>query len=1477
MGKDTELVDAAREGNYPLCEKLLSSKPKRAGPFASLRRANGSGTNCRDGNGYTALHYAALNGYKDIVELLLTYEASCNSVDQKGSSPLHLASWAGRFQIVEILLTHGPSVANPNLANADQETALHSASQYGHLEVVDLLLKYGADPNIKNARDETALDLAAQYGRVDTTSLLLTLHPELVCPYTAYGGTLYRHTPLHLASQNGHKEVIELILKAGFDINVRTPRGTALHEAAICGKIYVVEVLLQENVNPSLQDSNGKTVIDVMNDIKTPVSKEIIKIILEHGGNLLVSSPYENLSSSLSQSLDTYSLDLDLNTLSSSSLHHSSISSVAFAGGGGGAPRLRPRSAKSVEDILDRRISSFSATSGCSESTLTTAQDEVDSISFSNEGDTLLVFRQADTISISSNGSAPVLNSSSTFRNHGDESSTKVGDNNNFEDEESNNRTLTREKSPPPAIPPKPTQKPAIPAKPAHIRPGLKPVKIPKIDDKIILNQTEHGGVETIFSNLTDIPPPKPPRRNVSVSPIRKDAPIEPDELNLSSMESSQKTYSSKSCDELDDVVLKDGQKERGKTMNKYEDEVKNPSSSSPSNADVVSRHSCDEVMMTRSFHEGEISDTSSQLSSDCQRCLLNSISNRTMSLDCEGFWTSSGQARLISQRQYKRKIKRDTPGYVTLERRRGDKKTNKIHVNKVEDEVDGFILDNGLDTIKVSKTTYKLETQNQEPDSIELMEIPTSPTNYEQPSTPECDPPSPARAEEEISKVIEMLSKESKRHKRSKGTEIEEAYLFPIGKRNKLESKKVLQFASIGVGTDSGMNCINTTTMTNNQNTTSNNKIMELNILDDPGNKEVVNKEDSGSLNPNDSGAGSTEATRTSSILSPFDEKDEWLKISQIIDSFGTDIIGVDAKMNDEEETVKEESDSPQYSTWKRQEKVLNSVPEWLQYISCQQYADNFEVNGYDHLDFIGEGFISKEDLSDMGIKNENDCKHILESLISLKLSSVLMVETDPKTKISSIPEDVETWLESLHLSNYSEDFKKNNYDDMNRVKKIWDEELRTLLNIHKKGHRKRMLLSLMASSGDQTGSNAKSGFTAIDNRCKPPPLSQEQSSQASVPSKNDPSIGEHQHNTLQKQSSSTSSKKKSGKEKNSPSKTPPPVSKAHPLPPKLLKSKTTLMGRESLNLSGSNILSTTLGRRKKKTAPSTPAESNKKTSSKEEKIYLSYGVKYFGKKTVKDFKGNDSTKGAIEQIRRAKAGRLRYLLITDKTVTVIKRDTKEAVEVHNIDNICCVVHDKDDPRIMGYISNDKQKLTHVFSTDCKEKTSEILSVICEGFGEMRSKVKYQDPILPSSTGIIPGVLGNTPVASSGSDTKTSSPPSPVSKSKSDFLVSRMKLFFQGSSSSSSTNDSPSSIAPPIAVQSSISSSGAKSQEARRKRGGSVDDLIDRLDEPLTNESRLKSISTKNLNIIGSRTSSSSSSSSGAKSTVEEVKITTV
>ena len=34
--------------------------------------------------------------------------------------------------------------------------------------------------------------------------ILLDCHPEMVGKYTAYGSMIYTHTPLHLASRNGH-------------------------------------------------------------------------------------------------------------------------------------------------------------------------------------------------------------------------------------------------------------------------------------------------------------------------------------------------------------------------------------------------------------------------------------------------------------------------------------------------------------------------------------------------------------------------------------------------------------------------------------------------------------------------------------------------------------------------------------------------------------------------------------------------------------------------------------------------------------------------------------------------------------------------------------------------------------------------------------------------------------------------------------------------------------------------------------------------------------------------------------------------------------------------------------------------------------------------------------------------------------------------------------------------------------------------
>ncbi len=66
---------------------------------------------------------------------------------------------------------------------------------------------------------------------------------------------------------------------------------------------------------------------------------------------------------------------------------------------------------------------------------------------------------------------------------------------------------------------------------------------------------------------------------------------------------------------------------------------------------------------------------------------------------------------------------------------------------------------------------------------SLFQMEIPLSPTHYEQPPPPEdVPPPSALEAEAEICRVLDSLRAEAKRKRRSRGTETERCFLLAPG-----------------------------------------------------------------------------------------------------------------------------------------------------------------------------------------------------------------------------------------------------------------------------------------------------------------------------------------------------------------------------------------------------------------------------------------------------------------------------------------------------------------------------------------------------------------------------------------------------------------------------------------------------------------------------------------------------------------------
>ncbi|XP_061571017.1 ankyrin repeat and sterile alpha motif domain-containing protein 1B [Cololabis saira] len=283
MGKEQDLLEAARTGNVALVEKLLTGKKGILGsgsgsiPLPNLLSMwKGLNVNCTDSTGYTPLHHASLNGHRDVVLKLLQFEASTSVADSKGCFPLHLAAWRGDVDIVRILIHHGPTHCRVNQQNHERETALHCSAQYGHSEVVSVLLQELTDPTMRNNRQETPLDLAALYGRLQVVRMLVNAHPNLMTSHTRL------HTPLHLAARNGHHSTVQTLLDAGMDVNCSTENGSALHEAALFGKMDVVRLLLHSGIDTDLKDSQGRTALEILREHPAPKSQQITALIQEY-------------------------------------------------------------------------------------------------------------------------------------------------------------------------------------------------------------------------------------------------------------------------------------------------------------------------------------------------------------------------------------------------------------------------------------------------------------------------------------------------------------------------------------------------------------------------------------------------------------------------------------------------------------------------------------------------------------------------------------------------------------------------------------------------------------------------------------------------------------------------------------------------------------------------------------------------------------------------------------------------------------------------------------------------------------------------------------------------------------------------------------------------------------------------------------------------------------------------------------------
>ncbi|XP_051960222.1 poly [ADP-ribose] polymerase tankyrase-1-like isoform X3 [Xyrauchen texanus] len=318
--KKDELLEAARSGNEEKLMALLT--PLNVNCHASDGRKSTSQKMLS-----TPLHLAAGYNRVRIVQLLLQHGADVHAKDKGGLVPLHNACSYGHYEVTELLLKHGACV---NAMDLWQFTPLHEAASKNRVEVCSLLLSHGADPTLVNCHGKSAVDMAPtpelkerltyefkghsllQAAReADMTKVKKTLaleiinfkHPQtqetaLHCAVASphpkrkqvtemllrKGANVNEKnkdfmTPLHVAAERAHNDIMEVLQKHGAKMNaVDTLGQTALHRAALAGHLQTCRLLLSYGADPAIVSLQGFSAAQMGNEAVQQILNENIPV-----------------------------------------------------------------------------------------------------------------------------------------------------------------------------------------------------------------------------------------------------------------------------------------------------------------------------------------------------------------------------------------------------------------------------------------------------------------------------------------------------------------------------------------------------------------------------------------------------------------------------------------------------------------------------------------------------------------------------------------------------------------------------------------------------------------------------------------------------------------------------------------------------------------------------------------------------------------------------------------------------------------------------------------------------------------------------------------------------------------------------------------------------------------------------------------------------------------------------------------------
>ena len=271
--------------------------------IAQLLIQNGANLNLKNGDGLTALHLASSNDRKEIVELLIKSGAEIDPKDKIGLTPFLTAVKTNHLEIAKLLFENG---ANIHELSAENVSALHFAVNHG-LETTRFLIENGVNPNAKSLKGTTVIHKVAAHNsnQAELIQLLIKfgadieiLHDTInwtAINYAVYSGSkenvqvlldngakihdkslVAQTSLLFLAVKFNREEIFKMLINYGAVVN-KEEGMILLQQACSQGNKNIIEILIDHGVDINAKTSNGGTALHCAvhkNHIKGSKSKK---------------------------------------------------------------------------------------------------------------------------------------------------------------------------------------------------------------------------------------------------------------------------------------------------------------------------------------------------------------------------------------------------------------------------------------------------------------------------------------------------------------------------------------------------------------------------------------------------------------------------------------------------------------------------------------------------------------------------------------------------------------------------------------------------------------------------------------------------------------------------------------------------------------------------------------------------------------------------------------------------------------------------------------------------------------------------------------------------------------------------------------------------------------------------------------------------------------------------------------------------